>query len=330
MNFTKSLLIHSLILSSVNCLIAQHTFSICAVDTVAGEVGSAGASCIDNSVIISDVHPGVGVIHTQAQYHPSNQNFAKALMDAGYSPQEIIDSMQSADAFLSPSVRQYGAVKINNGMAQSAAFTGANCMDYKNHVIGKYYAIQGNILSGQQVLDSMEARFLRADGDLACRLMAAMQGANTVGADTRCAASGNSSLSSFIRVARPSDTAGTLFIDINIPSGPPGFEPIDSLQTLFDLQHSCMSDTSDTITNVIDAIDGDLKLTLYPAEGFIYISGKLPDSAWIEMFDTVGRKVFSEKIVSRKVDIRNLKKSAYACRIIIGNKVLRSEKFVLD
>ncbi len=45
---------------------AQHTFSIVAVDPFTGEVGSAGASCIANSYIISDIHPGYGVIHTQA------------------------------------------------------------------------------------------------------------------------------------------------------------------------------------------------------------------------------------------------------------------------
>ena len=44
------------------------TFSIVAVDTTTGEVGSAGGSCISGSIIISDIHPGVGAIHTQAYY----------------------------------------------------------------------------------------------------------------------------------------------------------------------------------------------------------------------------------------------------------------------
>lgn len=327
MNLIRTLFIHSFILTSANCLIAQHTFSICAVDTITGEAGSAGASCINNSVIISDVHRGVGVIHTQAQYHPSNQNFAKSLMDAGYSPKEIIDSMQNADAFLSPEVRQYGAVKIHNGMAQSAAFTGANCIDYKNHIIGRYYTIQGNILAGQHILDSMEARFLRAEGDIACRLMAAMQGANTAGADTRCLSGGNSSLSSFIRIAKPSDTTGTLFIDINIPSGPPGFEPIDSLQALFDLQHSCMSDTT---INSMEIIAGDLKIYPNPAEGILLISGNLPHDAYIELFDTSGRKVLSEKIIYGKVDISMLQLSTYLCRISARGRTVYDRKVALD
>ena len=56
------------------------TFSIVAVDTNTGEVGSAGGSCIAGSIIISDIHPGIGAIHTQSYYLPANQNYASTLM----------------------------------------------------------------------------------------------------------------------------------------------------------------------------------------------------------------------------------------------------------
>ena len=42
----------------------QDTFSIVAIDPITGKVGSAGASCIGGSMIISDIHPGLGGIHT--------------------------------------------------------------------------------------------------------------------------------------------------------------------------------------------------------------------------------------------------------------------------
>ena len=54
-----------------NILLSQDTFSIVAVDPVTGEVGSAGASCIAGSIIISDIHTGVGVIHTQSYWNVS-------------------------------------------------------------------------------------------------------------------------------------------------------------------------------------------------------------------------------------------------------------------
>ncbi|MBM2841602.1 MAG: secretion protein, partial [Bacteroidetes bacterium] len=77
---------------------AQDTFSIVAVDTVTGEIGSAGASCVGpingvGAYIISDVVEGVGAIHTQASWLSSNQQTAHQQMLLGKSPQEIIDWM---------------------------------------------------------------------------------------------------------------------------------------------------------------------------------------------------------------------------------------------
>ena len=227
----------------VQIIKAQDTFSICAFDSVTREVGSAGASCIPGSVIISDVHANVGVVHTQSYWIAPNQNYGKTLMASGrYTAKQIIDSLVKNDAQGDSSVRQYGVVKLD-GMDNVAGFTGSNCMDYKNHIVGRNYAIQGNILLGQSVLDSIEARFLRAEGSLACRLMAAMQGAKVPGADARCLGSGTSSQSAFIRVARPDDTLGTIWLNINVYNtlqlSAFTKEPIDSLQKVFDKRNLC-------------------------------------------------------------------------------------------
>ncbi|MEJ2595500.1 MAG: DUF1028 domain-containing protein, partial [bacterium] len=168
-------------------LSAQDTFSICAIDTVTGEVGSAGASCVyinQGVMIISYVSPGVGVIHTQAWYRPANKAYGISLMNQGIPPEDIIDSLVANDDQGTPSLRQYGIVDFREGVVSSAAFTGVDCDDYKNHIIGPNYTIQGNILLGQEILDSIEARFLAAEGELVCRLMEALQGANVPGADT--------------------------------------------------------------------------------------------------------------------------------------------------
>lgn len=224
---------------------AQDTFSIVAVDTLTGEVGSAGASCLDNisfpgsggAIIISDILPGKGAIHTQSYWVAGNQANARLKMEEGLSPSEILTWIRQNDVegSLSQLKRQYGIVDFDaQGRPRSAAFTGVSCFDYKGHETGVNYAIQGNILLGQQILDSMEARFLNASGTLADRLMAAMQGANVPGADTRCLNNGTSSLSAFLRVAKPDDDENNLYLDLNVPSLPTGREPIDSLQTLYD------------------------------------------------------------------------------------------------
>ncbi len=217
---------------SINSSRSQDTFSIVAIDPVTGEVGSAGASCVTGSIILSDVYPGRGVIHTQASYLSTNQNYARSLMNMGLSPQQIRDSVVAHDAQGNPSVRQYGIVDLISG-GRTAAYTGVNCLDYKNHILGPTYSIQGNILLGQQILDSMQARFLRTQGTLADKLMAALQGAKVIGADTRCAGRNTSSISAFLRVGRTQDTLGTLYLSLNVNNTPVNKDPIDSLQVLY-------------------------------------------------------------------------------------------------
>ena len=208
------------------------TFSIVAVDLGNGQVGSAGASCIGGSIIISDIHPGVGVIHTQSYWSGYNQLMASDLMDNGLSPDEIIDYIVENDVSNNPLIRQYGIVDLYEG-GRSAAYTGENCMDYKGHILGQTYAIQGNILLGEEVLINMENNFNTTSGTLSDKLMAALQGANLPGADTRCLDDGTSSLSAFIRVANPLDD-DNYFLDLNINNTSHGNEPIDLLQELYD------------------------------------------------------------------------------------------------
>ncbi len=277
-------------------LSAQDTFSICAVDTVTGEVGSAGASCIDaiqigNSIgcaLISDVHPGVGVIHTQAYYIQQNQTYAQSLMNAGMSPQQIMDSVQVNDIQSNSTIRQYGAVKLVGNSSQAAAFTGSNCSAYASHRVGPNYAIQGNILLGPGILDSMEARFLNTPGDLACKLMAAMQGANVPGADTRCVTSGNSSLSAFLKVA---DASG-LTIDLVVPYGPTGFEPIDSLQVLFNNVHGCPVGIEEQLRRFGVVVAPNPVVT----ELKFFLTETPPQGSVFEFFDLHGTAVIREQV----------------------------------
>lgn len=242
---SRMLLLLLLLLSGPG-LFSQDTFSIVAIDSITGEIGSAGASCVGSSSsyphgaqILSDVIPGIGAIHTQASWHATNQQNAHNRMMQGLSPQEIIDFLVANDVGNNPTIRQYGIVDYNGGHPRSAAYTGVNCMDYKNHRAHLNYSIQGNILMGQEILDSMESRFLNTAGTLADRLMAALQGAKVIGADTRCGIHNTSSQSSFLRVARLNNQPDSLYLDLYMayPQNLTGIypvDPIDSLQTLYD------------------------------------------------------------------------------------------------
>ena len=111
-------LLLSLFLFMPFILSAQHTFSIVAIDSITGEIGSAGATCGDSiiwpgtpgAVLISDVIPGIGAIHTQSYYTENNQLNAQNRMLAGDSPQEIINWLVANDVASNPGIRQYGII----------------------------------------------------------------------------------------------------------------------------------------------------------------------------------------------------------------------------
>ena len=230
-------------------LTAQHTFSIVAVDPLTGEVGSAGASCLDVTKMgmaadtISQLFPNKGSINCQAHYNPANQLIAKQRLNSGYSPGDIIEWLITHDVDGFPAYRQYGIAVLSDKGAVANAYSGDSISGYYNHIIGEDYAIQGNTLMDQSILDSMEYYFLNTKGDLACKLMAALQGANKTGADSRCTKNGTSSLLAFIKIAQPSDKFGEPSLRINVETSfNDGIEPIEVVQLKFDVLHSCYND----------------------------------------------------------------------------------------
>ena len=277
------------------------TFSIVAVDTNTEEVGSAGGSCIGNSIIISDMHPGIGAIHTQSYWMSSNQQYASSLMDSGYSPNEIISLLEQNDIQNNPTIRQYGVIDMNGGdsygfmyeyeceeiegavwsgepysdqlsecyepiISRSASYTGINCMEWRGHINGIDYAIQGNILLNEDILLNMENAFINTNGSLDQKLMSAMQGANVPGADTRCLDEGISTLSAFIRIAKKNDI-DDYYMDLNVGSVIPYYnntgywiDPIDTLQTLYNEWYDTNFEfdlgdiNQDYIVNILDVV----------------------------------------------------------------------------
>ena len=83
--------------------------------------------------------------------------------------------------------RQVGIVDVDGG---AASHTGHECLDWAGSVIGDGYAIQGNILTGEEVVEAMEQGWLASpeDAPLARRLLAALTAGDAAGA-TRAGAS---------------------------------------------------------------------------------------------------------------------------------------------
>ena len=291
MRHLTSLLLGLFLFASGSTL-AQDTFSIVAVDLATGQVGSAGATCLDDNqiaggaVIISDVIPDVGAIHTQSYWIPANQNAAHdQVVDNGLSPEALMAWLEDNDAENNPAVRQYGMADLVTGSARAAAFTGDNCFDWKGHIVGEHYAIQGNILHGEEILTQMEAGFLETEGTLAEKLMAALQGANVAGADTRCLDEGVSSRSAFLRVAYPGDDPDALTLDLVVSLTPFGVEPIDVLQEEFNAWNGTSGLTEES---------GDAPLLITrQAGGQVALKWGGPTPTDLIAFDALGARVGS-------------------------------------
>lgn len=320
-------IILTFLLFSINALIlhAQDTFSIVAADSTTREVGSAGASCLDLSLtgfeddsFLGDLLPDTGAINSQAFYLPLNQNNARMRMRAGDTPSQIISWLVKFDAQGNSTIRQYGIVGFSGNQTSAAGFTGNNTNDYKNHITGSidgvYYAIQGNILLGQDILDSMESRFRSSTGDLACRLMAALQGANVIGADTRCISDETSSLFAFLKVAQPTDTYGDPSFGISVRTRDnAGIEPIDSLQTIFNAQHSC------DITSIENQPEPAL-LKIYPNPSKDLITLQTDPSLFGSQYiitDTSGKHMMIGTVTGeyKKIDIQRFTSGIYILQI---------------
>jgi uncharacterized Ntn-hydrolase superfamily protein len=319
-----------------NCGQSQDTFSIVALDTETGEIGSAGASCVDNAdqfggvMLLSGIIPGRGAINAQANICIPHVNLNNAIdqMELGLSPDEILDWLYDNDAciFGNNEQRQYGIVDFDSmGAPRSAAFTGSSTLSYAGHRVGANYAIQGNILLGPEILDSMEYHFLNTTGSLAVRLMAALQGANVPGADSRCLDEGTSSKSAFLRVFKPGDDPGNPYLEINVQLAPDGVEPIDSVQVLFD----------EWITSGLSDIAESTEIKVFPnpSNGTFFIETEKFQNLTLRLYDLSGKVLFEQKLSSEKTEIhQQIKSKGMIIYGVVDEKgqVIQNGKLILN
>ncbi len=157
------------------------TFSIVAMDTLTGEFGVAVASkVLDVGYIVPWGEPGTGAIATQAQTNALFGPEGLEILRTGATAEETMESLLGSDP--EREVRQLGIVDAEGN---SASFTGSETLDWASSITGSGYAIQGNILTGPEVIEEMERAFLENDGSLGDRLLAALLAGDAAGGDSR-------------------------------------------------------------------------------------------------------------------------------------------------
>ena len=158
------------------------TFSIVAADPNTGEVGVAVASrFFAVGTVVPHARAGVGAVATQSYANTSFGPHGLSLLSHGNSPEKVLEVLLGNDK--SRNKRQVGLVSASGA---SASYTGTSCNAWAGGRSGPNYAVQGNILTGEEVVAAMEKAFLSTIGrPLGARLFAAIEAGDAAGGDSR-------------------------------------------------------------------------------------------------------------------------------------------------
>ncbi len=157
------------------------TYSIVARDPQTGDLGVAVQShWFSVGSVVSWAEAGVGAVATQSFVDPGYGPLGLSLMRAGKAAPEALAALLAADA--QREVRQVGMVDAMGGLA---THTGTLCIPEAGGRIGPNFAVQANLMDRATVWSAMAHAFTSAKGDLADRLMAALDAAEEEGGDIR-------------------------------------------------------------------------------------------------------------------------------------------------
>ena len=157
------------------------TYSIVARDSATGEIGVAVQShWFSVGPLVPWAEAGVGAVATQSFVDPRYGPLGLDLMRLGRSAPEALRALVSSDA--DSAVRQ---VAMIDAQGRVAAFTGARAIRAAGHHTGKQYSVQANLMEKPSVWPAMARAFESTKGDLAERLLAALEAAEREGGDIR-------------------------------------------------------------------------------------------------------------------------------------------------
>ena len=157
------------------------TFSIVAFDPETDSLGVAVQSkFLAVGSVVSWASAGIGAVATQAM---ANYNYGPnglELMARGKTADETIEELISVDED-----REHRQIGVVDARGRAATFTGSECFEWAGGVTGDNYAAQGNILVGGGTVEAMARAYEETGGDLAARLLSALDAGQAAGGDSR-------------------------------------------------------------------------------------------------------------------------------------------------
>jgi hypothetical protein len=172
---------------------ASATWSVIAVDRSTGRVVIASATCVNGDDdflkgVQAVVVPGKGVAACQANVDNThtNQMLVFSELQKGTDPKDIIELLAKDPQF---QARQFGILDLQGRAAGHSGLTnGYVSQNMFGQVPGTevFYSIQGNILRPGNVVPNAVQAFIKTNGAITDRVMAAMEAADGSGGDSRC------------------------------------------------------------------------------------------------------------------------------------------------
>ncbi|MBV9788846.1 MAG: DUF1028 domain-containing protein [Chloroflexi bacterium] len=229
------------------------TFSIVARDPANGDLGVAVQSkflAVGSVVPWARAH--VGAIATQSLANLSYGPDGLALLEQGVTAADVVRQLIEADP-----QREHRQVGIVDREGRAAAYTGSACHPWAGQIVGEGFCCQGNILANESVIAKMAETFCAAEGELAERMLAALEAGQTAGGDRR----GRQSASLYV-VREGGAYGGVLdrYIDLRVDDHP---DPIKELTRLLQLHRFYLTrPAAEDLIPIDKALAGELQDTL--------------------------------------------------------------------
>jgi uncharacterized Ntn-hydrolase superfamily protein len=174
-----------LLLSRASAEPLVNTFSIVAFDPKTGDIGVAVQSkYFGVGSVVPWAKAGVGAVATQALAKMGYGPEGLALMEQGRDASSALDELRAKDK--KSALRQVAMIDANGRVA---VHTGEECNPWAGHKTGEHFSVQGNLLTGEEVVAAMAAAFEKArasgEGELAEWMVAALEAAQAAGGDRR-------------------------------------------------------------------------------------------------------------------------------------------------
>lgn len=205
-----------------------HTFSIVARDPTTGDLGVAVQShWFSVGTMVPWAEAGVGAVATQSFVEPSYGKVGLELMRSGRSAPDALAALLTKDEG-----REVRQVAMIDAHGRVAAHTGAKNIAAAGHVVGKDYSVQANMMLNERIWPAMSKAFENAKGDLADRMLAALDAAQEAGGDIR----GKQSAALVVVTGKPTGSAWTdRIFDLRVDDSA---APLKELRRLVTLQRA--------------------------------------------------------------------------------------------